>query len=135
MIRPLFRNILIYSISLFVLPFIIPGVTVNGGLFTLAFGSIVLTLMFLILKPIFNVLTFPFNLITFGLFSSLTNAFILYLLTKFVPNIMITGFDFKGTSIAGFAISAMPINSFVTFVLAAIVVSIISGIIRWVIRE
>ena len=135
MIRPLIRNIGIYTLSLFLVPGIIPGVTIHGGIFTLLFGGLTLTIMFLILKPIFNVLTFPFNLISLGLFSTLTNAFILYLLTKFVPNIMITGFTVKGASIAGFAIKTLHVNIFFAFVLAGIVISIISGTIRWIIKD
>jgi putative membrane protein len=135
MVRSLLRNICLYVVSLFILPFIIPGVKIVGGIFTLFTGGLALTFMFLVLKPIFNVLTFPFNLISLGLFSTLTNALILYLLTKFVPNIIITEFTFSGANLAGFNIPAIPINTFFAYVTSAIVISVISGFIRWVISS
>ena len=135
MLRKLLKTIFVYVLALFLLPSIISGVTIVGGWFTLLVGGFALTLMFLILKPILGVLTFPFNLISFGLFSIFTNGFILFLLTKLVPNIKITKFIFHSTTLAGFAIPQIHVNTFFAFVFSGIVISIISGIFRWIIKE
>ena len=94
MIKALLRNTVIYSVSLFLLPEIVGGVKITGGLQTIIIGGFILTAMFMLLKPIFNILTFPFNVITLGLFALVTNAVILYLLTVFMPNISINAFIF-----------------------------------------
>lgn len=134
MLKALIRNLAIYGVSLFLLPYIIGGVKILGGMQTIIIGAIVLTVMFMLLKPIFNVLTFPLNVITLGLFSVVTNAIILYLLTVFVPNITISAFRFSGASIGGFSISPMQFNTLLAFMVSAVVLSSISGLIRWVIK-
>jgi len=134
MLKVLFRNIAIYAASLFLVPYFVSGVKIYGGIQTLIIGAIVLTGMFLLLRPILQILTFPFNVITMGVFSIITNAVILYLLTVFVPNIRIQAFRFPGTSIGGFSISPIEINTIFAFLAASVVISMISGIIKWLIK-
>jgi putative membrane protein len=131
MVKALLRNTLIYSVSLFFLPDIVTGVKIMGGIQTILIGGIILTAMFMLLKPIFNILTFPFNIVTLGLFSLVTNAVILYLLTVFMPNISITSFYFPGASLAGFTINALQINTLFSFLIASIIVSVISNSLQW----
>jgi putative membrane protein len=134
MIKSFLRNIAIYTVSLYLLTLIISGVNISGGVQSLLIGGLALTLMFLILKPIFNILTFPFNLITMGLFSVLVNAVILYLLTVFVPNVTISAFNFSGVSLLGFTIAAFHLNTLFAFIIAAVIITIISDAIRWLIK-
>ncbi len=134
MLKILFRNIAIYATSLFLVPYFVSGVKIYGGIQTIIIGAIVLTGMFLLLRPILQVLTFPFNIITMGLFSIVTNAVILYLLTVFVPNIQIQAYRFPGASIGGFSISPFGINTFFAFLVASVVLSIISGGIKWLVK-
>lgn len=134
MLKILFRNIAIYGVSLFLVPYFVSGVSIYGGVQTIIIGSIVLTGMFLLLRPILHILTFPFNLITMGLFSIVTNAVILYLLTVFVPNIRIQAFRFPGASIGGFSVNPLDVNTIFAFLAASVVLSIISGLIKWLIK-
>ncbi|MBU4098766.1 phage holin family protein, partial [Patescibacteria group bacterium] len=66
------RAAVIYSLTLYFLPMLIPGLKITGGFLTFLMGGIALALMFLILKPILNIISFPINLVTLGLFSILT---------------------------------------------------------------
>src|SRR5476651_852633 len=100
--KSLLRNTLINSLSLFILAQIVPGLTVHNGFFTYIAGGLALSLLFLIVKPILNIISLPLNLVTLGLFSFLTNAIIFYLLTVFVTGISITSFTFSGFSFSGF---------------------------------
>lgn len=134
MFKSLLQNMVLYGVSLFLLPFIVTGVKIVGGLQTYILGGIALTFMFMILKPIFNVLTFPFNMITLGLFSTVTNAIILYLLTIFIPNITVMAFTTQKTAFAGFTIPAIHFSTIFAFIVAAIVLSLISGALRWLIK-
>lgn len=132
MFKALIRNTLIYALSLYLVTFIVSGVHIYGGILTYLISGIVLTVLFLLIKPIFNVLTFPLNMISLGLFSIFTNAILLYLLTVFVPNISIKAFHFPGATFIGFSIHPMSFNTLFTFILAALVLSAISGTIRWI---
>lgn len=125
------RSIIIYTLALYVLPYVVTGVVISRDIFTLLFAGIVLTLMMFTIKPILDVISFPFNLLTMGLFSIFTNAVILYLLTVFVNGIIIKAYRFGGAEIAGFIIPAISFNTLFAFLAAAFVLSLIVTTMKW----
>lgn len=127
----LLRNTAFYAFALFLLPIIVSGVSISGGLPTLLIGGFILTIMLLIVKPIVNVISLPLNIITLGLFSALTNVIILYLLTVLVPNISVRAFVFEGITYAGFHIPRVSLNLFFAYVVTAAILSVIIGCITW----
>ncbi len=135
LMKSILRNTAIHTLALFLLPKIIPGVLVQGGITTLIFGGFVLTVIFLVLKPILNILSFPLNLLTLGLFSIITNSLLLYLLTIFVPGIIVHAFSYPRIEWLGFVIPSVSLNTFFAFVLSAIVLAAIVGGIRWLIEK
>jgi uncharacterized membrane protein YvlD (DUF360 family) len=84
------------------------------------------------IRPILTIISFPLNLATLGLFSFFINVIILYLLTLFVPNIMIQAFQFTGISFAGFIIPRMSINIFFAYFLSATIVFITVSVLTWI---
>src|ERR1700722_7033617 len=98
----LLRSIGINLLALYFIPQFIPGFTIEGGFETLIIGAIVLSLMFLFLKPLLNIISFPVTMLTLGLFSIIVNALILYLLTILVPNITVQPFSYPKSHIFGF---------------------------------
>ena len=133
--KSIFRNVVSYSASLFLTSQIITGLIISGGLTTYLIGGIVLSMLFLILKPILGIVTLPLNIVTFGLFSFLINATILYLLTILISNISITAFTFSGLNFSGFIIPKFYVNNFFAFVIASIVLSFIVGALKWLIKK
>jgi putative membrane protein len=134
-VKSLLRNTLINSLSLFILAQIESGLTIHGGLLTFIAGGLALSLLFLIVKPILNLISLPFNLITLGLFSFLINAIIFYLLTVFVTSISITSFTFQGYSFLGFIAPRMYINTFFAFIIIALLQSLIVTFLSWLIKK
>lgn len=133
--KSILRRIAFYSVSLFLTSQIITGLTISNGLTTYLIGGIVLSILFLIVKPILSIVTLPLNIITLGLFSFLINAIILYFLTILVPDISISEFIFKGFTFAGFVIPSLYINNFFTFVIASILLSFLVGFLRWLTKK
>lgn len=129
--KSIIRRIAIYTFALFLLPLIIPGVKISGGLDTLFLGGASLALMFLVLKPILSILSFPINLLTLGMFSILTNALILYLLTIFVTSISIASFVYGKAEIFGFTTPNITLNTFQAYVFTAFVLSVIESFLAW----
>jgi len=132
--KTVLRSIGIYLLALYFMPIIVPGFTIEGGFITLFIGAIVLALMFLILKPILNIISFPVNMLTLGLFSIITNAFILYLLTILVPNITVQPFAYPRTYISGFIIPRIFFNTFFAYTYSAFILSCFNSGIRWLIK-
>ncbi|OGH20621.1 MAG: hypothetical protein A3D74_04410 [Candidatus Levybacteria bacterium RIFCSPHIGHO2_02_FULL_37_13] len=128
-------NFLLYAFALFILTLILPGVKISGGIPTYIIGGVVLSLMFLIIKPVLNIVTLPLNLITLGSFSFFINVIILYLLTVFVPSISISSFAFSGIKFAGFIVPKLYVNTFFAFVLASLLLSFIFTSLTWLIRN
>jgi putative membrane protein len=69
----------------------IPGVDIASGYNALMAG-LVLGVVNLIIRPILFVLTLPVTLITFGLFSLVLNALLLWWVSSFVDGFAIAGF-------------------------------------------
>ncbi len=133
--KSLLRNTLINSLSLFILAQIVPGLTIHGGFLTFVAGGLALSLLFLIVKPILNLVSLPFNLVTLGLFSFLINAIIFYLLTVFVTSITITSFTFPGFSFSGFMAPKIFFNTFFAFIIVALLQSLIVNFLSWLIKK
>lgn len=129
------RNISFYAFALFGLTQFLEGVKISGGFLTYILGGIVLSLIFLIIKPILNLIALPLNIITLGLFSFFSNVIILYILTVFVPDVRINAFQFQGFSLAGFIIPKVYLNSFMAFVASAFSLSIIVSFLTWLIKK
>ncbi|MEK7534323.1 MAG: phage holin family protein [Patescibacteria group bacterium] len=133
--KTIVRNIGIYSFSLFILTQVLSGIKVSGGVTTYIIAGVVLSIMFLIIKPILSIITLPLNIITLGLFSFLINAIILYLLTVLVKGISVSHFVFKGFSFAGFVVPSVTLNTFFAFIIASLFLSIFVGFLTWLIKK
>lgn len=133
--RALIRNLVFYSVALFALTQIISGVIVDGGVLTYILGGAVLSIMFIVVKPVLNIISIPLNIITLGLFSFFSNVLILFLLTMLVPQIKISAFTFPGFSYAGFVIPKTDFNLIMAYVVSGFVLSAIITFLTWLIRK
>jgi putative membrane protein len=97
-------------IALFVAAWILAGVSYGDQWWTLFIAAAVFTLVNAWVKPVLAVLSIPFILVTLGLFYFLINVLMLYLTDWLVP-------DFE-------------IRTFWWAVLAAIIVSIVNGLLN-----
>lgn len=133
--KSLLRNTLINAFALFLISQAISGIRISGGLEAYLLGGFALSLLFLILKPILNIISIPLNIVTLGFFSVITNIVIYYLLTVFVPNISITDFTYPGFSYAGFIIPKIYVNIFFSFMLVSVMQSFIFSFVSWLMRK
>lgn len=128
----LLRNTFYYAFALFLLPFLLTGVSVRGGLTTYLFAGFILTLLLFILKPIIGIISFPLNVITLGLFSLLTNTLILYLLTVFVPAVTVHASTFKGISLGIIIIPELVLNIFFTYLVSSVIITLFITFMTWI---
>lgn len=133
--RAILRNIVFYSFSLYALTQIASGVKISGGFLIFLFAGFVLSVLFLIVKPVLNIISLPLNIVTLGLFSFFGNVIILFLLTMFVPQIKIEAFTFQGFSYAGFIIPSFHFNQISAFFVSGFALSAIITFLTWLIRK
>lgn len=130
--KTLLRTTLFYSLAVYFLPFMVHGVEVDGGLFTLFLLGFTLMILYSILRPVLSLISIPLNIVTLGLFSILVNAFLLYILTVLVPSITISAFEFQGLRFMGFVIPEMEIGTFFAYCLSAVTISVTMWFLEWV---
>jgi putative membrane protein len=102
-------------IALFVAAWILSGISYGDQWWTLFIAAAVFTLINAWVKPVLTILSLPFIVVTLGLFYFLINVFMLYVTDWVVP-------DFE-------------IRSFWWAVLAAIIVSIVNGLMNMVLPD
>jgi putative membrane protein len=102
-------------VALFVAAWILSGVSYGDQWWTLFIAAAVFTLINAWVKPVLTVLSIPFIVVTLGLFYFLINVLMLYLTDWIVP-------DFE-------------LRTFWWAVLAAIIVSIVNGLVSLVLPD
>ncbi|PIS30100.1 MAG: hypothetical protein CO001_03075 [Candidatus Portnoybacteria bacterium CG_4_8_14_3_um_filter_40_10] len=84
-------RILANSLAIYLAAYFIPDVTVKGGWKIFLICGLVLSLINIIIKPILKLISLPLIIITLGFFSLVINILTIWLLTKFVSQLSITG--------------------------------------------
>ena len=133
--RGILRSTVFNSISLSILSQLLPGVKINGGIQVLLLSGLILSILFKVLKPILNIFSLPLNALTLGLFSFITNAILLYLLTIIVPNVVISGFTFNGFSFSGFIIPVLHLSTIWAYIVSAAILSLIIHFFDWLTKR
>lgn len=84
-------NLIINALAFYVVAYIVPGVKIESFQ-TLGVVAIVWGVLSIVLKPILILLTLPVNILTLGLFTFVINAFMIMLMSNFVPGFKVDGF-------------------------------------------
>jgi putative membrane protein len=103
------------AVALFVATWLLEGVDYGDQWWTLLIAAAVFTMVNFAVKPILTVLSIPFIVVTLGLFYFLLNVLMLYLTDWLVP-------DFE-------------IDTFWWGALAAIIVSVVNGVMHRLLPE
>lgn len=133
--KTLLRNSIMYAFVLSLLPAIFSGVVIKDGLATYLVGGFVLSLLFLLVRPVLQLITLPLHIITFGMFAFIINMIIIYLLTVFLPQISIKAFTYPGVSFLGFVVPKIAFNTFFAYLIVAVTFSVIVNMIQWLIKK
>lgn len=115
MIRSLVRTVLVLAI----LAWFFPSISFANWL-TLIIASLVVTVLFSLIRPILKIIFLPVNIVTLGFFSVILNVLLLWLATYLVP-----GFIIQPTIIFGIAL-----NAFFTLVLVSVLITFLQGILK-----
>ena len=117
MLLNLLRPVIISGLTLALLSFLLPTITISNWT-TLILASLVLTILQKLVRPILKLVFLPINVITLGLFSVVLNIFLLWLLTYLVP-----GVDIKAMIVGNFAF-----NQWMSLLLVSIIISVVQSV-------
>ena len=102
------------ALALMATTYVVPGFKVDN--FTTALlAAVVLGVVNTFIRPILAFVTAPLNVVTLGLFSFVINAVMLFLVSSFVPGLMIDGW--------------------IPAILASIVLSVVSTVLNSVLKD
>ncbi len=102
------------ALALMATTYVVPGFKVDN--FTTALlAAVVLGVVNTFIRPILSFVTAPLNVVTLGLFSFVINAVMLFLVSSFVPGLMIDGW--------------------IPAILASIVLSVVSTVLNSVLKD
>ncbi|MCL4514845.1 MAG: phage holin family protein [Firmicutes bacterium] len=110
--RKLLVRWLIVALAIFIVPYIVPGISVDSFQAALI-AALVLGIVNVVIRPVLVILSLPVEILTLGLFTFVINALMLSLAARFVA----------GFNIAGFWQA----------ILGSIVISIVNSVLNWLI--
>lgn len=108
-------RILANSLAIYLAAYFIPGVNFRGNWKVLLLSGLILSLINVFIKPILKFISLPVIILTFGLFSIAINLVVIWLLTKFMPSLIIT--------------------SLWAFIGTAIIISLVNGLANWLTKK
>ena len=117
----LFRPIIVTGVSLWILSYLLPTITVANWT-TLLLASIVLVILNSFIKPILKLLFLPINIITLGLFSVVINVVLLWLVTYLVP-----GFEISNMVVLG-----VHLNQFLSILFASVLIGFVQSLFSFI---
>lgn len=112
--KSIFVHLLSYSLALYLTAQLVQGLYFDT-LGALILGAVVLSIVDAIVKPVLMVLTLPLNLLTVGLFTFVINGAML--------------------KISALLVSGMDVGGFWVTTFAALVLTVISTVINWLISD
>lgn len=71
---------------------IVPGISVTGGWITIFLAALVWSVIAMVIRPVLSLLTLPITLLTFGLFAFVLNALLFWAMELVVPGFSVDGF-------------------------------------------
>ena len=104
----------ILGVALFVAAEVVPGMAVSGGFWGVVWLAALYGLVNAVIGTVLKLLTLPLTILTLGLFAILVNVFLLWLTAGLADWLQLSGFW--------------------NYVLAAIVISIVSMALNWLLR-
>lgn len=126
------RVYLFNTFALLLVKELFPALLIEGGVLTVLFAGIVLTILMLVVKPVLKILLIPINFITFGLANWCINVVILYLLTLILPEVIVRQYVFPGLSWQGFVIPSMELNYLMSLFIVSVSLTLFAHILHGV---
>ena len=130
------RHVLINLLVLYFTDLFYPGLSLPHDFKTLLSASVIWLLLNKIVKPVIKLFLLPLSLVTLGLFSWIVNVIVLFIMTKLVSGLSVTGFTLAATNYSGFAAPALSVNPIVSYILASVLISLIYALLnKFMVRE
>ena len=131
----LFRKYCLITLSLVITGLLVPALTYGPGKYDLFYDSFILFLLFLIAKPIVNILMLPINILTLNLAQWLVNIILIYLWKFIVPEVKIGAWNFEGLNLGSINLSQISFSAWQTTIIVAVSLTLMMQFITWLFKH
>jgi putative membrane protein len=114
-------RVIINAIALWITTLLLPAIQVQQGIGNLLIVAVIFGLVNALIRPIVKVLALPITLVTLGLFTLVINTLMLLLTSWLAGNLM--------------AIEGGIIQKFVWAFVGAIIISLVSTVLSWLVTD
>lgn len=125
---------IISFLAFLITAFLLPGLNYHGNSTTLLEAGGIFSVLNLIVRPILKILLMPLNFLTMGFLGGISGLILLWLLTVVYPAFSLTDTHFPGYALLGISIPSYDLNVFLTTIIGATVISLISSTLYWLTR-
>jgi putative membrane protein len=125
------RHYVITLFALWVVTYLMEGISISGGITVYAFAALVLFLLNIFVKPLLKIVLLPISVVTLGLTGIAINTILFFVLDYFTAEISITSWSFDGISLVGYSIPSMQFGIIPTYIVGAVIISFLITFLRW----
>lgn len=129
--KSLLRSYVVHTVVLWIVAENIGGIQFTDDPKILLLGSLALTIVDTLIKPLLNILLLPFNLVTLGTFRWVSSALTLYLSTLLVPGFSVIAFVYPGFNSSFFIIPEITFSLLWAYIMLSVIISFIVSFIFW----
>lgn len=106
----LLKKYFIISFSVHVIALVVPAFTIRGSWKEFFYSSLLLTIFFVIIKPITTIVLFPVHLLTLNLSTWIVSAVLIYAWVAVDPYTSISAWDFGGVHIGSLVVAPVQLS-------------------------
>lgn len=128
------KKYLITASSLFILTQAIPSFSISGGWMRLFLSSLILFILFYIVKPLINLVMLPLNLLTLNFFSWVIQVLIFYLWTAIVKDVKILSWQFPGLDLGIISVSQTDLVKWQVVIFIALMFILLNKILNFILN-
>jgi len=115
----LIMRVIINTVAIWAAAILVPGISLTSDVLSWLIVAVIFGLINALIRPLVKLLTLPLNIMTLGLFTLVINALMLMLTAYVTDTLMIEG----------------PLFGFVQALLGSIVISIVSTVLNWFVKD
>lgn len=134
MIRKFLKSWFIDGVALGCTGWLFKGLSVSYNLGDFFLASLALTLVNLIIKPIFNLIFLPINIITLGLLRWLKTVASLGLTVYLIDSLTLNTFYFPGLKMSNLSLAPFTTNLFISLIISSFIYEGLKRFIFWLLK-
>jgi putative membrane protein len=130
--KTLIRYYLTITLSIFLLTLFIPSFDINGPWQSFLFSTLILTIIYYLLRPLINIILLPIHLLTLNLSQWLVNIFVVFLWSLLSPGVIISAWTVGSVNLGSIHISNLSLPGWGVIIVIGIFLTIVVQFLDWI---